>query len=165
MDKTLRSAVMIEIRQLYEALQRFDLLACRMLGLNLTDLRCVNILRDGPLSAGQIAFRVGMTSGSVTAMLDRLEARNVIARERLKSDRRGVSVTLDPEFRERIAMVYSQLGHAIEQGLEQSGFERSAETARLLGALVAGVRAADAVLQEAISEEETATRARKADAA
>src|SRR5262245_6750592 len=44
------------------------------LGLNTTDLICLSLLSDTePLTAGQLAEATGLTTGSVTVMIDRLE--------------------------------------------------------------------------------------------
>ena len=43
-------------------------------GLNTTDLMCLSFLTDAePLTAGQLAEATGLTTGSVTIMIDRLE--------------------------------------------------------------------------------------------
>ena len=58
-------------RRAYSA---FDALAARRLGVNTTDLHCLNILesRSG-LTAGELALEAGLTSGAVTGVVDRLE--------------------------------------------------------------------------------------------
>lgn len=43
------------------------------LGVHRTDLRCLDLLfRHGPLPAGRLATKLGLTPGSVTALVDRL---------------------------------------------------------------------------------------------
>ena len=68
-------------------------------GLSATDARCVDYLRrKGPATAGELAGRTGLTSGAVTAMIDRLEAAGMVRRERDPADRRRVVVApLDAE--------------------------------------------------------------------
>jgi DNA-binding MarR family transcriptional regulator len=63
-------------------------------GMTTSDLNCVNILvAEGPLTAGQLADRVGLTrGGAITAALDRLEKAGYVVRERDPADRRQVLV-------------------------------------------------------------------------
>jgi DNA-binding MarR family transcriptional regulator len=78
-------------------------------GMTSSDLSCVNILvSEGPLTAGQLAARVGLTrGGAITAALDRLEKAGYIVRERDPADRRQVRIrhtdavlrTLEPLLR------------------------------------------------------------------
>ena len=43
-------------------------------GMNLTDLQCVTILtRTGPITAGQLAETMGVTSGAVRGVINRME--------------------------------------------------------------------------------------------
>lgn len=68
--------------------------AAERIGVNTTDLHCLNLLSDGPMTAGELARRAGITTASVTGVIDRLEAAGYVRRERDDSDRRKVTVTL-----------------------------------------------------------------------
>ncbi|MFI7037510.1 MarR family winged helix-turn-helix transcriptional regulator [Microbispora rosea] len=68
--------------------------AAERIGVNTTDLHCLNLLSDGPMTAGEMARRAGITTASVTGVIDRLEAAGYVRRERDASDRRKVTVTL-----------------------------------------------------------------------
>jgi DNA-binding MarR family transcriptional regulator len=100
-------------RQLYEAMYRFDAWAAAQLGLHVTDLRCINALEGGPLSAGEIGARLALTSGSVTALVNRLERGGYIARLSDPQDRRRAVVALTPRFRAEADRIYGRLGAAI----------------------------------------------------
>ena len=70
-------------------------------GLGATDQKTFDtLLRLGPLTAGEIAKHTGLTSASVTSLIDRLEDKGFIRRERDTRDRRQVVV--HPK-RERLA--------------------------------------------------------------
>ncbi|HEX6938579.1 MAG TPA: MarR family transcriptional regulator [Longimicrobiales bacterium] len=63
------------------------------LGLHITDHKALGILLDrGPLPAGQLAEILGLTTGAVTALTDRLERAGYVRRERDPEDRRKVLV-------------------------------------------------------------------------
>ena len=44
------------------------------LGMNVTDHKCAGILaRSGPITAGELARRTGLSTGAITGVIDRLE--------------------------------------------------------------------------------------------
>ena len=116
-------------RRLYEAMYRFDARAAAQLGLHVTDLRCVNALEDGPLTAGEIGARLALTSGSVTALIDRLVRAGFAERIADPGDRRRAAVALTPKFRAEADRIYTRLGRAI--GAEFDGVDaRERDAAR-----------------------------------
>jgi DNA-binding MarR family transcriptional regulator len=91
------------------------------LGLNTTDLMCLSFLNDAePLTAGQLAEATGLTTGSVTVMIDRLEKAGYAQREKDSTDRRRVIVRPLTERIERdIAPLYASLGEAWGRAIER----------------------------------------------
>jgi DNA-binding MarR family transcriptional regulator len=82
-----------EMRALDGELDLMDQAIADRLGMNRTDAQCMDIVsRLGPISAGDLAERVGLTAGAITAVLDRLERGHWIRRERDTADRRRVIV-------------------------------------------------------------------------
>jgi DNA-binding MarR family transcriptional regulator len=78
------------------------------LGLHPTEWECVGLLIDAlptSLTAGQIAEETGLTTGAVTGLLDRLEGKRWVTRERDPTDRRRVIVRLLPNQPSRVAEV------------------------------------------------------------
>ncbi|MEP7026892.1 MAG: MarR family transcriptional regulator, partial [Actinomycetota bacterium] len=72
--------------------------AAERVGINPTDLNCLNILSlSGQLTAGQLAQATGLTTASITGVTDRLEAAGYVRRERDTADRRKVLIQLVPE--------------------------------------------------------------------
>lgn len=67
-------------------------------GLNPTDLETLDVLaRHGAMTAGRLAELTGLTTGAVTGLIDRLERRGYVRRERHPTDRRSVVVQPDQE--------------------------------------------------------------------
>ena len=57
--------------------------AAERIGINPTDLNCLNILSlGGKLTAGQLAQATGLTTASITGVVDRLEEAGYVRRER-----------------------------------------------------------------------------------
>jgi DNA-binding MarR family transcriptional regulator len=93
----------------------FDEAAAAWVGINRTDARCIDILdRSGRMTAGQLATAARLTSGAVTAVLDRLEAAGLVRRVRDPADRRRVLVEVTPRLAELSAPVY---GPMVEEGV------------------------------------------------
>jgi DNA-binding MarR family transcriptional regulator len=86
-----------EVRRSQEATARFDDAVGDALGLNRTDMRCIDVLqREGRITAGELAEATGLTSGAMTTALDRLERAGFARRVRDAGDRRKVVVEVVP---------------------------------------------------------------------
>jgi DNA-binding MarR family transcriptional regulator len=72
--------------------------AADRIGINATDLNCLNILSfSGELTAGELARATGLTTASITGVVDRLEKAGFVRRVRDTKDRRRVVVHLELE--------------------------------------------------------------------
>ena len=76
------------------------------------------LLHRGPLSAKQLGAKVLLTSGSVTAAIDRLAARGLVRREDDAHDRRACIVHLTAAGRRLIEPAFAQHRRELEQALE-----------------------------------------------
>lgn len=62
-------------------------------GINRTDARCVDLIdQAGGMTAGELAKAAGLTTGAVTAVVDRLERAGLARRVRDDADRRRVRI-------------------------------------------------------------------------
>jgi DNA-binding MarR family transcriptional regulator len=97
-----------EVRRSQNATARFDQAVAHALGVNRTDMRCLDILeREGPVPAGRLAEATGLTSGAITTVLDRLERGGFARRVADPGDRRRVLVELAPAMREGAENFYA----------------------------------------------------------
>lgn len=95
------------IRANQAATDLFDETLASFLGVNRTDGRCIDIIdRFGKVSAGQLAIESGLTTGAVTAVIDRIESAGYVQRVRDPVDRRKVWVELTAEMRGIIDRVF-----------------------------------------------------------
>src|SRR5262249_43014336 len=70
-----------EFRQLSAATIMFHQAVADRLGMNVTDHKCADILeRNGPMTAGELAERTGLTTGAITGVIDRLEKAGFVRR-------------------------------------------------------------------------------------
>ncbi|MFF8195062.1 MarR family winged helix-turn-helix transcriptional regulator [Streptomyces bobili] len=82
------------------------------LGLHPTDLQCLNLLslEREPVTAGRVAELTGLTTGSATRLVDRLEKAGYVVRERDAADRRRVLVATVPERIAEFGRTWERLG-------------------------------------------------------
>ena len=73
-------ALLEAVRALYGAMDRFDGHAAQVLGVDRTAVRAVNLMEHGPVSPGHVGQQLGLSSGAVTALLQRLEQAGHIVR-------------------------------------------------------------------------------------
>jgi DNA-binding MarR family transcriptional regulator len=99
-----------EVRGWQADQELFDTTVIDLAGVNRTDWRCLDILGTrGPMTAGQLADAVRLTTGAVTGVLDRLEAAGLVRRIRDTEDRRRVIVEVTDELNRLGAPVYGPL--------------------------------------------------------
>lgn len=93
------------VQRYQAAVDDFDRETARLLGVNGTDQRCLEVLADAGadgLAPRVIADALALTTGSVTTMLDRLEKAGYVTRSPHPSDGRRLVVRLTPLAEERI---------------------------------------------------------------
>jgi len=120
------------LRQLHAAVERIDAVAAARLGIARSDLRCLTLLEDGPLPPRILGERLGLASGSVTALIDRLEERSLARRRPDPADRRGVLVEASALARIELARLRAPLGEALARLAGRYGPDAAAEAARHL---------------------------------
>jgi len=82
-----------EVRANQRATDAVDELLADIIGINRTDARCMDILdQHGSMSAGDLAEASRLTTGAITAVIDRLERAGLARRVPDPSDRRRVLV-------------------------------------------------------------------------
>jgi DNA-binding MarR family transcriptional regulator len=89
------------------AVDAYDETAASALGVNRTDLRCIDVLsRHERLTPGRLGVALGLSTGSVTAMIDRLERLGYVTRSPDPTDRRKVLVEITDTARARAWELY-----------------------------------------------------------
>ena len=88
------------------------------LGLCLSDFMALEaLLHKGPLTISQIQAKVLLASGSMTAAMDRLEARGLVLRTTTTKDRRARLLELTPQGRSLIEGAYREHAGYLEEAL------------------------------------------------
>jgi DNA-binding MarR family transcriptional regulator len=90
--------------------------AAARIGINQTDLICLNLLtRHGPMSPGQVAQTLGLTSAAISAMATRLEAGGYAYREIDPKDRRRILMHASPTGTQRAFGLFDDFYRATER--------------------------------------------------
>jgi DNA-binding MarR family transcriptional regulator len=93
-EQSLIQALGAAIREEQRAVDALDDAAAAYLGIHRTDLRCLDVLLEQrQATPGSLADVLGLTTGSITALLDRIEKLGYAHRTREKADRRRITVT------------------------------------------------------------------------
>jgi DNA-binding MarR family transcriptional regulator len=112
-DKSeLVSALVETMRDLSTATILFHQAVADRLAMNVTDHKCAGILaQSGPITAGELAARTGLTTGAITGVIDRLEKAGFVRRVRDAGDRRRVIVEPDvKEIARQIGPLFESMG-------------------------------------------------------
>jgi DNA-binding MarR family transcriptional regulator len=101
------------------ALDGFDQRVAERLGLNRTDMLCLELAMEHPAgqaarTPGEIAAAAGLTTGGVTTAIDRLERAGYVTRVRDSADRRRVLVRPTERAVEQAMGMY---GPMVEDGV------------------------------------------------
>ncbi|WP_241672001.1 MarR family winged helix-turn-helix transcriptional regulator [Streptomyces sp. IB2014 016-6] len=106
-------------------------------GLHATDVQALAAILDSetPLTPGRLRVHLGLTSGAVTACLDRLEKAGHIRRARESADRRVVHLHYLPDARSVARAHFMPLAQAAAHAQEQFSSDELATVLRFLDAL------------------------------
>lgn len=118
-EPTVRSAS-LALERLVLGWDRYREAVADELGVGTTEIAALGFLyHDGPHTPSEIGHLLNLTSGSVTALLDRLEGAAFVTRSQNPDDRRSLLATATPAGRHAIQWYYDRLdeivGHALER--------------------------------------------------
>ena len=111
--QTLIAELGIAMQSYQRSNAEFDDEVGRLLDLNPTDLRCLDWLTGGRMSAGELSRATGLSSAATTSMIDRLERKGFVRRTREADDRRQVLVEMTEDGSVRLGRLYGPL---VEEG-------------------------------------------------
>lgn len=135
------------LRSLRRIIRAVDLYSHKLMsrhGLSGPQLLCLRQLsRSGPVSSGALAEAMSLSPATVSGILDRLEARELLQRERQVEDKRKVVVGLTEEGRALAAQAPPPLQDSFVLKLRALPDEEQAEICRNLKKLVAMMAAGD----------------------
>jgi DNA-binding MarR family transcriptional regulator len=121
-------------------------------GLSFQQWVALKVVRDGAVTnAGELARELGITTGATTRMIDLLEARGLLARNRAADDRRVVQVEITPEGG---AAVLTLQEHVVDSWNEVLADFRQEDVTMLVDLLARVLAAAERVTEGATASKE-----------
>jgi DNA-binding MarR family transcriptional regulator len=109
----------MEVRRFIAGAILFNLKVADQVGLNGTDMQCLNLLElQGSATPGELARFAMLTTGGITVVLDRLEKAGYVRREPNPQDRRSSIVRPVASAKTRkLHALYQSKGEALRQVL------------------------------------------------
>lgn len=112
-ESELRAELGATVRAHQRSVDAVDEAAAAAIGVNRTDLRCLDLLlATGDMAPSRLSTELGLTTGSVTAMLDRLERQDYVTRSPDPADRRKVVIRVTEAAREKTEVIYGPIADA-----------------------------------------------------
>jgi MarR family 2-MHQ and catechol resistance regulon transcriptional repressor len=117
----------------YEALNEHAVRHIQSLGIGASDFAVLEaLLHKGPLPVNTIGGLIHLTSGSITAAIDRLEAKGLVQRRNDPGDRRARIVHLTAAGRRLISSAFADHEAALERACAGLDPEERSHAAALL---------------------------------
>jgi DNA-binding MarR family transcriptional regulator len=127
----------------YDALLRQAV--AERVGMHSTDIETMDLLNTlGPMTAGELSERTGLTSGATTRLIDRLERVGYVRRRSDESDRRCVIIEPVPVNLEELGALFQPMADGmtgVMSSFSDSELEVIIEFVRRNNALVAEINA------------------------
>lgn len=91
------------------------------LGVGTTEVVALGFLyHDGPQTPTELGHRLNLTSGSITALLDRMESAAYVTRAQNPDDRRSLLVAATPAGRHTVQWFYERIDELVRDTLKGS---------------------------------------------
>jgi DNA-binding MarR family transcriptional regulator len=139
------------IEDLIDALRRFTVesdvfvdVFARRHHLGRSDLNAIMWISTGeqsgrPVTAGELAGRLGLGPPATTALVDRLEAAGHVRRTRDPQDRRKVTIVMQPPALKVASEFFVPLGRLMSRALEGSSPEEMRQATEIVRRLITAV--------------------------
>lgn len=135
-------SILTSLRKITRAIDLYSHRIARQYKLTGPQVVCLRQLeRDGTSSPGELARAVSLSQATITGILDRLEARGLVRRERSTADRRRVILELTDKGVELAANAPSPLQERFARNLAALPEENQAVIATVLGQVVSMMEA------------------------
>jgi DNA-binding MarR family transcriptional regulator len=127
--------------QLLASIEAFEFRRWGDLGLTISQLRVLKLLREHPASCGQVAEHLGITASTASALIERIVRRGLVERGIRAGDRRVTDLRLSERGRLLLGEIDPSKRGAIAASIDDLAPDDRARLAELLDRLAAGVQA------------------------
>ena len=142
-------SILISFRRIARAIELFSRELESRFDLTVSQLLCMRqLLADGPLPPSELARRIYLSQATVTGILNRLESREVIKRERIGPDRRVVTVSLTAHGRKMLEDAPLPLQKHFYDQFSQLPEKKQVQITKVLAQVVEMMESQDTVIGE-----------------
>ena len=127
--------------QLLASVEAFEFRRWGDLGLTISQLRVLKLLRERPASCGQVAEHLGITASTASALIERIVRRGLVERGIRAGDRRVTDLRLSARGRQLLDEIDPSKRGAITASIDDLAPDDRERLAELLDRLAAGVQA------------------------
>jgi DNA-binding MarR family transcriptional regulator len=112
--------LMWNLRRFIVSVVAFNDQVANKVGLGASEMQVMHLLElNGPMLPSELARQLGLSSGTTTGVIDRLERRHLVSRERDPGDRRKIRVTVNEERAyQEIGRHYAERGQRVIDAME-----------------------------------------------
>lgn len=129
--------ILDSLRRIIRAVDLYSRYLALRYSLTGPQLVCVrHLLRNGPTAPGTLARRVSLSPATITGIIDRLEKRGLITRERSLEDKRKVEIALTAEGRDIAEQMPPPLHETFSRRLQELPAQEQEEIDRVLAKIV-----------------------------
>lgn len=129
--------ILDSLRRIIRAVDLYSRYLALRYSLTGPQLVCVrHLLRNGSTAPGTLARRVSLSPATITGIIDRLEKRGLITRERSVEDKRKVEIALTDKGREIAAQMPPPLHETFARRLNELPLAEQQEIDRVLAKIV-----------------------------
>jgi DNA-binding MarR family transcriptional regulator len=134
MEQTPARQIFTALRKLIASVILFNDRVAQQTGMSMSESQFIHLLElHGSMTPSELAARSGLTSGSVTGVIDRLEALAFVRREKHPDDRRKVVVVLDgAKVAQQLAPLYVEQGARVDRVIAELSAREQKAVARFL---------------------------------
>lgn len=119
MNSNAQEDVLTALRRIIRATDLHSKHLEKTAGLTAPQLLLLQLLCQGEIRAGELAQRMSLSQATVTAIMDRLEKRGLVTRQRQSSDKRRVYVTLTESGKDLLSRAPRPLQAHFERRFQQ----------------------------------------------
>jgi MarR family transcriptional regulator, 2-MHQ and catechol-resistance regulon repressor len=126
----------IVLSRAHAAIERHATASIAQHGLTLAEFGILEALyHKGPLQLGEVQRKILVSSGGITYLIDRLEAKGLVERRECPGDRRARFAALTDRGATLIARIFPEHSRALQRALSGLSLEEQRGTTDLLRAL------------------------------
>ena len=136
-DSNYDDRILGSLRRIIRAVDLYSRYLALRYSLTGPQLVCVrHLLRNGPTAPGTLARRISLSPATITGIVDRLEKRGLVTRERSTDDKRKVVIALTSQGRELVGQMPPPLHETVSRRLGELPVEEQEEIDRVLMKIV-----------------------------